>query len=98
MNAKKRNTWLFVAGATVFNLLVTVVLLVLGYVVIILVRSKALGGNMNPNVLNLLLVADLAISFILSRVIYDAILKALGKKIDFDKHFDPIFKSRGRAD
>jgi hypothetical protein len=98
MNVKKRNTWLFVAGATVFNLLVTVVLLILGYVVIILVRWKAFGGNMNPNVINILLVADLIQAFILSRVIYDAILKALGKKIDFDKHFDPIFKSRGRKD
>jgi len=95
MDKKKLNTWIFVAVATVLNIALTLVLLIVGYIGIILLRNAVGAERMNANVLSLLFIADIIGSIILSYVIYQAVLKLLNKKIDFDAHFDPIFKPRG---
>jgi hypothetical protein len=95
MTVKKRNTYLFLLGATVFNVVLTLALLI-GGLVLINAILRATGAVPDVNAFNLLLLADLIVSIVLSSLAYRAILKALGKKFEFDQHFDPIFKPKDR--
>jgi predicted membrane protein len=93
---KKANTLLFILGATVFNVIVTVGSFVLLLLLFFKVLAPLLGPRLNENTaalaLPLLFVAAIAVAFVLYRLV----LKVLMKRIDVDKYFDPIFKPRGR--
>jgi hypothetical protein len=87
---KKTNTLLFILGATLFNVVITVVC----FLVLLLVFVKFLAAVLPEAVavwaLPVLFIGSIALSFVLYRVA----LKQLMKRIDVDKYFDPLFKPR----
>jgi len=87
---KKVNTILFVLGATLFNVLTT--LICLGLLIFIYIKFIY---NLIPEQyaawgFSIIFIASLAVSFI----VYRNLLKYLMKKIDVEKYFDPIFVRR----
>jgi hypothetical protein len=87
---KKANTLLFVLGATLFNILITLlsfVVLTLVYVKFIIVIVPESGRGL---VFALLFVAAIIVSFFVYRIL----LKYLIKKVSIEKYFDPIFTRR----
>ena len=89
---KKVNTLLFILGATLFNIIVTVgafLLLLMAYANFLMRR---LGENINAWSVPLIFIAAIAISFVVYRLTLNLVLK----KIDMEKYFDPIFQFRRR--
>jgi hypothetical protein len=89
---KKANTVLFVLGATVFNILVTVLCflaLLVGYAKLLLPILPEAGQAW---AFPLLFIAAIAVSFL----VYRFTLKLLMKKVEIEKYFDPIFGSGRR--
>ena len=87
---KKLNTLLFVLGATLVNVLVTIVcflLLLTLYARFIMdsLPQEAMGWSFS-----LIFIAAIVISFF----IYRFALKLLMKKIEMERYFDPIFGRR----
>jgi hypothetical protein len=85
---KKVNTLLFVLGATLFNILVTIIV----FVALLLAALKLLPESASAGTIPFVFIASLAASFF----IYNKTLKIIMKKVDMDKYFDPIFKARRR--
>ena len=85
--SKKTNTLLFILGATAFNILATVIiffaifLFYAGFIAPALPEESVTWG------FTVIFIGSIVLTFLL----YRFILKLLMKKIDFDKHFDPIF-------
>ena len=89
---KKANTLLFVLGATLFNIIVTI----LCFVGLLLIYAKCIMSLLPEDSRSwgfpLIFIAAIVLSFF----IYRFLLKLLMKKIDTEKYFDPIFgKKRG---
>ena len=87
---KKINTLLFILGATLFNVLVTLLILaafLLFYFRIVMVQMPELSP---PFVLLFFFIAALAVSFL----VYRFVIKQIIKKVDLEKYFDPIFVRR----
>jgi hypothetical protein len=84
-------------GATAFNVLITIItfvvlLVVYGRVVVPLIPNPD-PENPNPVIgwgLPLIFIGSIVLSFFL----YRFILKKVTKRIDVDKHFDPLFTRR----
>jgi uncharacterized membrane protein (DUF485 family) len=87
---KKTNTLLFILGATFFNVLVTVICFVVLLALYARFIASLLPGEGRSWGFPVIFIAAIALSF----VIYRAALKQLMKKIDVEKHFDPIFGGR----
>ncbi|MDR0562129.1 MAG: leader peptide processing enzyme [Spirochaetaceae bacterium] len=87
---KKTNTLLFVLGATVFNILITLISLAVLMFLYFKLLFPILPENVSVWGLPILLVGSLGLSF----VVYRLILKQIIKRIDMEKYFDPIFGSR----
>jgi uncharacterized BrkB/YihY/UPF0761 family membrane protein len=90
--SKKTNTLLFMLGATVFNILITIVsfiILLLAYVKFIMPKlpnaETAAGWG-----LPIIFLLAIAASFVLYRFILNRVIK----RIDMDKYFDPLFSRR----
>jgi uncharacterized membrane protein (DUF485 family) len=87
---KKTNTLLFILAATVFNIIVTVIC----FTALLLFYAKFLApripGEGQAWGFPAIFIAAIALSF----VIYRLVLKQLLKKVDVEKHFDPIFGGR----
>jgi hypothetical protein len=87
--SKKTNTLLFILGATLFNVIVTVA----SFLVVLILFSKFLYPRLPENstawALPVLFIISIAASFLL----YRFLIKLLMKKVDVEKYFDPIFKS-----
>lgn len=90
--SKKTNTWLFILGATVFNILITIISFVVLLVIYARFIIKYLPEESSSWGFPIIFILAIALSFVLYRLI----LKHLLKKIDVEKHFDPIFGRRGR--
>jgi len=87
---KKANTLLFILGATLFNILVTIISFVLLLVIYANLIMRHLPEVAQAWAVVLIFIAAIAISF----VAYRLALKLLLKKIPIDKYFDPIFGGR----
>jgi len=90
---KKVNTILFILGATVFNILVTVLaffLLLIPYVNFMSLMPE--GGKIWS--FPIIIIAAMVIAFIA----YRYALRFLLKKIDMEKYFDPLFVRKHRKD
>ena len=85
---KKTNTVLFILGATVVNILVMLIVLVVG-LILIAQLPESFQENAGQIIIIVLFFA-IAISF----VSYNRFMKYLSRKIDMDKYFHPIFKQR----
>lgn len=86
---KKVNTLLFMLAATLMNIILMIVLLLsLIAVVGMLVPEPSSGTG------QILLVGVFLLSLGGSFGIYTLIMKAFTKRVDMDKYFHPIFKSK----
>jgi hypothetical protein len=88
--SKKTNTLLFILAATVFNILVTIAAFLALLFLFTLVIMQRLPENTTAWAIPVIFIGAIVVSF----VIYRAVLKFFMKKVDIDKHFDPIFGSR----
>lgn len=84
---KKVNTVLFILGATVFNIIMMILILVLGLALISVFVGENLGAGAAQILFLLLFVASIAGAFFL----YHRAVKLLSRKIDMEKYFHPIF-------
>jgi hypothetical protein len=89
---KKVNTLLFILGATVFNVLTTL----LSFVLLAFIYGKIVPENLQQEAqawpVVLIFIAAIAISF----VVYRYALRLLMKKVNLEKYFDPIVGNRRR--
>jgi hypothetical protein len=88
--SKKSNTLLFIAGATVFNILVTVICFFALFVLFAWLLAPRLSPDAAAWSLPLIFIGALVLSF----VVYRLVLKLLFKRIDAERYFDPIFGRR----
>ncbi len=87
---KKLNTALFLIGATIFNLVLLFVLIVLAMLVI-----SALGrGRLSGNLMSILMIVVFLGSMVASFLIYNQVIKLISRKIDMEKYFLPLFRRR----
>ena len=88
--SKKTNTLWFVLGATAFNILVTVI----SFVILLVLYAKFLLPLLPESSgawgFPIIFIGAIALSF----VVYRLVLKQIMKKVDMEKHFDPIFGRR----
>ena len=87
--SKKTNSLFFVLGATVFNIIVTFVCFILLYLLFVLVVS-ILPDSLKSTAASWSYPVSFLGAIILSFVIYRIVLKILVKKVDMEKHFDPV--------
>jgi hypothetical protein len=87
---KKANTLLFILGATLFNILVTVLCFGLLFFLYAKFIMSHLPEESRVWGFSLSFIAAIVASFI----IYRFVLKLLLKKVDMEKYFDPIFGRR----
>ena len=87
---KKLNTLFFIIGATVLNLLIMLFLMLISLTLV----GVIFKGNLNPNILSVLMMVIFLGSIIGAFVIYSWLVKRIAKKIDMDKYFLPLFKKR----
>ncbi|MDR3139204.1 MAG: leader peptide processing enzyme [Treponema sp.] len=88
--SKKTNTLWFILGATVFNVLSTVISFLVLFVLYFRFLSPMLPESAAPIGIIFVFIGAIALSFVL----YRFILKRITAKIDLDKHFDPLFGRR----
>jgi len=89
---KSLNTFLFILGATLFNILVTV----LSFLLFLIAYSRFVMPHLPEGAqawsFPVIFIAAIAVSF----VAYRAALKLLLGKIEIEKYFNPIFAGKGR--
>jgi membrane protein implicated in regulation of membrane protease activity len=90
---KKLNTILFILGATLCNILVTI----LTFLLLLVCYAKFIMPLLPPAANNwafpLMFIASLAVSFI----VYRYALRFLIKKIEIEKYFDPLFVRKHKS-
>jgi len=91
---KRLNTILFILGATVFNILITVLSFSLLLIVYAKYLLRILPETTQTWSFPFMFIASLAIAFI----VYRYALRFLIKRIDMEKYFDPLFVSRRRGE
>jgi len=89
---KKVNTILFILGATVFNILITVMFFLLLLVAYAKFLLPVLPEGAQTWSFPLIFIAALAIAFL----IYRYAIRFLMNKVDMEKYFDPLFVSKQR--
>lgn len=87
---KKVNTLLFVLGATVFNIVVTVACFMALLALYAKLLLPVLPETGQAWAIPLIFIAAIALSFL----VYRLALKLLLKKVEVEKYFDPIFGGR----
>jgi Zn-dependent protease with chaperone function len=87
--SKKTNTLLFILGATVFNILSTVICFFVLYLLFVWLLVPRISNQ--EAVGSWGLIVCMIAAFVLSFLIYRIILKQLLKKVAVEKYFDPIF-------
>jgi hypothetical protein len=89
---KKVNTALFVLGATVFNIITTVLSFLLLLIIYARFIMKILPEGAQAWSFPVIFISSIAISFF----IYKFALGFLMKKINVEKYFDPLIRTRYR--
>jgi hypothetical protein len=88
--SKKSNTLLFILGATVFNVLTTIVFLL----ILLALYLRLIAPLLPPETAGWGFPVIFIASFVLSFLLYRLILKQVMKKVAMEKYFDPIFGGR----
>ncbi|MDR0387975.1 MAG: leader peptide processing enzyme [Treponema sp.] len=92
--SKKTNTLFFILAATVFNILITIAaflaLLFLFTFVVMPRLPEPDAGKAAGWAIPVIFIGAIVISF----AVYRIVLKLFMKKVNIEKHFDPIFGSR----
>lgn len=89
---KKANTVLFILGATVFNLILITLLMLLSLVLISVIFRNSLGATTLSILLMVLFIGSIAATFL----IYRWVLNLISRKFDLEKYLLPLFKRRKR--
>jgi len=89
---KKVNTVLFILGATLFNILITVGFFLLLLTLYARFIMRFLAEAAQAWSFPVLFIAAIAVSF----VIYRFALKLVLKKVEMEKYFDPILGGKSR--
>ena len=90
---KKLNTFVFIIGATLINVLLIMVLLI-GLILL----AGVLFSEPSDALAQALLIGSFLLSLVGAFAIYSRIIKMISKRIDMDKYFHPIFKPKKRGD
>jgi len=90
---KKINTVLFILGATVFNMIITVLSFFLLLIIYAKFLMKFLPQGAQAWSFPLIFITSIAISFF----VYKLVLGYLIKRINVEKYFDPIINTRYRS-
>jgi hypothetical protein len=85
--SKKTNTLWFILGATVFNILTTILCFIVLFAIYVRFFLPILSESVAAWGFPVIFIGAIVASFFL----YRFILKQLMKKIDFEQYFDPIF-------
>ena len=85
--SKKTNTLWFILGATVFNILTTIICFILLLIIYARLLLPSLPESAAAWGFPIIFIGAIVISFVL----YRFVLKLIMKKIDMEKYFDPIF-------
>jgi hypothetical protein len=88
---KKANTLLFMLGATLFNIIITIVSFVALFLVYIRFLAPVLPEESAQWAFLVVFVGAIAIGF----VVYRGLLKIITKRVKIEDHFDPLFGRRG---
>ena len=89
---KKVNTVLFILGATLFNILITVTVFLLLLFVYARYIMRFLPEGAQAWSFTLIFIAAIALSFLAYRFILGIVMK----KVDIEKYFDPIIGGKRR--
>jgi hypothetical protein len=89
---KKANTWVFILVATVFNVFLTLVCFFVLFALFFGVIVPQF--NLPENVMSVGIVMVFILAIAGAFFIYRALLKIFTKKVDMEKHFDPLFAKR----
>jgi len=89
--SKKTNTVLFILGATLFNVIVCIA----SFFILFLIYARFLYNLIPESSQSWSFTVIFVGAIVISILVYRVVLKAIIKKVDVDKYFDPIF-ARGR--
>ena len=89
---KKLNTFLFIIGATVVNLIIMTFFIIL----VLFLFSYLLPEDINPMLFQVLFLLSFLLSVGGTFFVYHKLIKFISKKMDMDKYFHPIFNPRKR--
>ena len=89
---KKLNTALFVLGATLFNVLVTV----LSFFLLLICYAKFIMHHLPEEAQTWFFPVAFIVAIAVSFVVYRFALKLLLKKVEMEKYFAPIFGGKDR--
>jgi hypothetical protein len=87
---KKFNTLLFVLGATVFNIMITIISFLLLMLLYIRFLAPVIPEDKRAWGFSLIFIASLAAAFL----VYRALIKFISKKFQIENYLDPLFTSR----
>jgi uncharacterized membrane-anchored protein len=89
---RKTNTALFIVGATVGNIVIMIILIIIGFAIV----SALLPAKSNPQLASILFLVIFLASIAGSFFIYHKIVQFISKRVDMEKYFHPIFRPRKR--
>ena len=88
---KRVNTFLFLLGATIVNIVSMVVVMFGGLFLLARVLPERTQESAGRLLFILLFLGSIGVAFL----VYNRIIRLISKKIDMDKYFHPIFRRRG---
>ena len=87
---KKVNTILFILGATLYNILLTV----LAFILLLILYSRFIMTTLKESAQMWAFPLIFIIAMVIAFIIYRYTIKLLMKRINVDKYFDPIIGNR----
>ena len=87
---KKLNTFLFMVGATLGNILIMLVLLLVPFIVFTRFLAVYVPDFLRAPIYVLIIILAIVGTFF----VYNLIMEKITKKIDMEKYFHPILKPR----
>lgn len=87
---KKLNTVLFLLAASIYNIVVMILIIVL----LLFIISRFITEQVSPGLTSGLFILIFILGIAGSFFIYHRTIKYLSTKIDFDKYFMPLIRSR----
>ena len=92
---KKLNTVLFMVGATVFNLLVIAILVLIPSVTVLLIL-RALEVTISGQTVSILGLVFFLAALGGSFFVYGFAMRKLSERVDMDKYFEPLFRKKNQ--
>jgi hypothetical protein len=90
---KKLNTFFFVLGATVVNVVITIAV----FLGVLMLFLRLIAPHISEEAITWASMLIFILAIVLAFIIYQFIIKAFAAKIDMKKYFDPIFVPKNRV-